>query len=530
MPVNITTTGIAAPGWKGLNLQGAGGLLPPEWCTVATNFVFDNSGRLASRKGWAKQSTTDVGTKIEQVYEYINAAGVGQRVFATADNLYKETGGTTTSIEGAIAVSNGNWKFQNWNDGANQLVLGLNNNSTGSKYIQWDGGGGAAVAVTLTGATPAPSGSDMIVAWGRVWGLDANDTVVKYSKALDHTDFTNTGSGVINLYNVFGEGMDRAVALAQFNGQLVIFGRNNILIYGGASTALLTDWVDPTSSDFTLVDHIQGYGCIARDSIQNTGGDLLFLSAGGVQSLGRLIQERSAPQREETVNVRDTLITDISGQADKTKIRSTYNEEEGFYLLCLPDTTPAKIYCLDMRGSLETGGRRVTIWEDLNPTAFHTSRLDTKTLYMANEVNGTEYYLSTYSGTDDNGSKIALDYESGWLVLNEDPQAAHRYVVPKKLTGVFTTAETNVINFKWAFDFTPVFKTANYTLAGAEGSKYGVAKWAVDTYSGGVSILDSRIGMRGFGEHIKYGFKISTGSTFAASKLELHSKLGRIHG
>ena len=60
-----------------------------------------------------------------------------------------------------------------------------------------------------------------------------------------------------------------------------------LLVYQGAEN-------DPTSN-ISLVEVIDGVGCIARDSIQDIGTDILFLSDTGVRSLGRIIQEKSAP-------------------------------------------------------------------------------------------------------------------------------------------------------------------------------------------------------------------------------------------
>lgn len=544
MPVPIITTGTAAPGFMGLNTQTAGGLLPVEWSTVCSNFVFDSSGRIASRKGWTRQSETDVataaGTGIETIYEYLDVNGSGTRVFTTSEDIYKEAGGSVASIDPSDAnldIDNGRWKFQNWNDGANQLLLGLNNDNTTGQYIQWNGTGNAA-KVTLSVGSVAPDGDDMMVAWGRVWGLHANNTVLKYSVPLDHTDWNNPGSGQIDLYNIFGEGMDTAVAISQFNGQLIIFGKNNILIFGGStdggSVSAEVGYVDPNSPNFQLVDHIQGYGCIARDSIQNTGRDIIFLSSSGVQSLGRLVQERSAPQLEETIHVRDTLIADlvsqISSQGATDNIRSTFNEEEGFYLLLLPDLLTPKVYVVDMRQRAEDGGRRITTWDGLEITTLFTSRTSSKTMYMGAKVAATpdEFYLATYSGTTDDGTDIDLDYETGWLSMPVQ-EAQFRLIIPKSLAGIFTVGQEQIITYKWAFDFSNTFKTASKSLVGGPASLYNIAQYDIDKYTSGQANKASRINMRGFGEHIKYGFSLSTGSTFAASKIDLHLKVGRSH-
>ena len=61
-------------------------------------------------------------------------------------------------------------------------------------------------------------------------------------------------------------------------------------------------------------DVIDGVGCISRDTVQDLGSDILFLSDTGVRSLGRVIQEKSAPMRDISRNVRDQLLNEVSGE------------------------------------------------------------------------------------------------------------------------------------------------------------------------------------------------------------------------
>ena len=82
----------------------------------------------------------------------------------------------------------------------------------------------------------------------------------------------------------------------------------------------------------TLVEHVKGIGCVARDSVQDIGTDLLFLSDTGVRSLQRTIQEKSMPMRDISSNIRNEIAYYISAQTDLNDVDSTYNEKERFYL------------------------------------------------------------------------------------------------------------------------------------------------------------------------------------------------------
>ena len=64
MAQQITPFSIGAPGFYGLNTQDAPVGIDPAFSLEATNCVIDKYGRIGSRKGWTKATTTnaDLGT------------------------------------------------------------------------------------------------------------------------------------------------------------------------------------------------------------------------------------------------------------------------------------------------------------------------------------------------------------------------------------------------------------------------------------------------------------------------------------
>jgi len=73
-------------------------------------------------------------------------------------------------------------------------------------------------------------------------------------------------------------------------------------------------------TSLTLADLITNVGCIARDSIVNTGTDVMFLSDTGVRSIARVIQEKSAPINDISFNIRDDLVRYVTSQGT-TRVR-----------------------------------------------------------------------------------------------------------------------------------------------------------------------------------------------------------------
>ena len=58
MAKNLAPLTISAPGFLGLNTQQAGSILPPGWATKLDNVIYDDVGRIASRKGSQQLNTT----------------------------------------------------------------------------------------------------------------------------------------------------------------------------------------------------------------------------------------------------------------------------------------------------------------------------------------------------------------------------------------------------------------------------------------------------------------------------------------
>ena len=147
--------------------------------------------------------------------------------------------------------------------------------------------------------------------YGRIWcgGVAEAKDVVYYSNLLDGDDWTGGDTGLIDLKKVWGD--DEVVALAPFYGKLVIFGKENIAIYNSPQTV----------SSLALDEVIRGVGCIARDSVQAIGDDLVFLSTTGLRSLARTTEKDKLPLMDLSLNIKDTLIRNI-GQS--TNVKSVY--------------------------------------------------------------------------------------------------------------------------------------------------------------------------------------------------------------
>jgi hypothetical protein len=506
---SLNRISLVAPAFKGLNRQAETSLLGQEWATEATNAVFDTSGRLASRNGWTTVTTTPMsGTPtVEQLHEHLQEDGTSVIISAAGSKLWNGLSAPTDITGTATVTAGNNWQFVNYNgkcigvqQGENPIVRTSGNFSD------------------ITAASGSvPTGNAAVAHSGRVWVADADKQTIKYSALLDETHWL-TGAGSIDMSSVWPGGTDEITALAMFNGAMVVFGKNKIVFFGDGQGSALG--IDP--ANIYVYDTIVGVGCIARDSVQSVeGGDLLFLSSQGVQSLGRLIQEKSNPINNVSANVRDYLMTLIR-TATASQIRSVYSPEESFYLLSIPGIIT---FCFDTSGKMQDGTFRVTEWSGLTPRAM--ARAINGTLYMALN-SGAGGKIGTYSNYLDNGSSYSFNYVSGWLDLGED--YAQYLKILKNVAGLFFVSGTANIALKWGFDFENTFTARPGTLANpGTAAEYGIAEYGIAEYSGGAALRTFGAPATGTGQYLRVGAQATiNGQSVAIQQINMFTKIGRI--
>ena len=358
MVAKLLTTSIAAPGFMGLNTQDSIVSLESGFATVAANCVIDKFGRIGARKGWTRQHTgnVDLGSEsIKAIGELIANDGTSYVIAAGNNKLFKLSGSTLTTLSyggGGVAptITDSNWQMAALNGilylyqaGHDPLIFDPAVSNTTFRRVSEKSG----YVGTVT------HNNCVISAYGRTWSANntSNKTTIQFSDLLSGFVLSTGTAGSLDISEIWPAGADEIVGLAAHNGFLIIFGRRQILIYANAQ--------DPAS--LTIQDAITGVGCLARDTIVTTGSDVIFLSDSGVKSLMRVIQEKSAPLRDLSANVRDDLLAAISVESSVANLKAVHSDKEGFYLLVIP--TAGVVYCFDIRVTLQNGAARATTWD-----------------------------------------------------------------------------------------------------------------------------------------------------------------------
>lgn len=357
-----------------------------------------------------------------------------------------------------------------------------------------------------------PEANAALSAYGRVWVANTanNKTTLYWSDLLDGTDWGAGTAGSLDISGILVYGNDEIIGLGAHNGFLIVFCKQNIIIFGDSDNN--QQYLDPET--LQLVEVISGVGCIARDSIQNTGTDILFLSESGLRSLGRVIQEKSTPMRDLSKNVRDDLVQLLESETN-SKIKSCYSEGNAFYLLAFPTTR--QVYCFDMRAPLEDGSARVTIWNNMDFTFWEAWE---NTVYMAHE-NGLAYY----NGYQDNGESYRMVYFTNYFDLGSASQT--KLLKRLAITVIGATGQDFVV--KSGFDYSDIYNNYPLTVKQATIYEYNVAEYNEAEYSGGNIVDTVRVAGSGSGSVMQLGFEADlNGGALSIQKMDIYVKQGRI--
>ena len=513
----ITTYSISAPGFYGLNTQDSPLDLSSGFASIATNCVIDSFGRIGSRKGFSRvnsASGTLGANNVTVIHELIETNGTLTILFAGNNKLFKLDsanavveltyggGGTAPTITAS------NWQCASLNgityffqSGFDPLIYDPTVSTTTFRRVSEKSGYAGTVPLANVG----------ISAFGRLWVADTttNNVTITFSDLLTGHIWSGGTSGTLDVSRVWPNGADQIVGLSSHNGYLFIFGKRQILIYQNATTP----------STMSLSDSISNIGCLSRDSIATTGTDIVFLSNSGVRSLLRTIQEKSAPLRDLSKNVRNDLMTSVGSEV-LANIKSTYSESNGFYLLTLPVTK--SVYIFDTKSQLPDGSARVTTWDSIEPTSLHSRR-------NGDLLIGKNGFIGKYGTYLDHASTYRLQYFTNYSNLNQTEVTS----IVKKISVVVIGGSNQGFIIKWSYDFSGQFASASLNIPVTSVAEYGTAEYGangspVAFYSSGIQLSTLVAQGSGFGNVVQTGYEVQiNGAPISIQKIEIQTKDGK---
>ena len=540
----LISASLVAPAFLGLNTQDSSVANDPSFALEADNCVIDKNGRIASRKGWSYTTSGSTGVDTKGIHVFTDINGAKTVLSFNGTNFYRGTTTLTELTESDSADTSGdNWQGVTLNDRAYFFMRGKKplyyttdsgDNNYNDGHSQNNAFSEIEASSEYTGSVP--SANTVLSAYGRLWAADTSTekTTVFFSDLLDGRKWGSGTAGSLNIAGIIPNSGDTIVGLGAQNGLFIVFCKHHIIIF--ADNDSFQGHFDVTT--LRLVEVITGIGCIARDSIQNVGDDILFMSSTGLRSLGRTIQEKSQPFTDISKNVRDDIVEEIGELSQDTghvgtykTIKSVYNPAEAFYLIDFQGTNH-QTFVFDTRRKFEDGALRVTRWTGVTHNNYEYDDVARELLFA--ETDG----IAKYTGFQDNGVGYTMLYLTNHFDLGEPTQNK----ILKRASATAVGSSQQSFSIKASFDYSGKFFSFPFTIASVPVSEYGICEYGsnglriptdsqsgVSEYTGGVALDRIQSAAAGTGSVLQIGVEATiNGGSLAIQKLDVYAKQGRI--
>jgi len=224
-----------------------------------------------------------------------------------------------------------------------------------------------------------------------VAGVEDNLSTVFYSKLLDPTDFSGTGSGSITL-------SDQIVGIKSFRQELFIFCRNSIFK------------LQDINGTAVVIPVAKNIGCLSGYSIQEIGGDLIFLAPDGLRTVAGTARIGDVELGTVSKAIQP-LITELANAINTYTISSMVHRDKSQYKLFYTDTTVDESQQRGIVGTLRPNGFEWSETRGIEVTEIGAG---------FNEVGVEEHYHGSTtgyiyihdSGNDFDGTAVLARYET----------------------------------------------------------------------------------------------------------------------
>jgi len=412
--------------------------------TILQNFEPNKEGGYSKIKGYTKFTDTVVpgsgnvlGVKVVNATKAIAA----RKNASNVTEYHTTTGSTWTSLGSASAlgsrVRHAEYNFNNnrtfvFVDGVNYPIT-VDENDTFTEFT--------------SSISPDLEGAEHVVLYKTLLCFSKDNFL--YVSAPDQPTTFSAGS-LAEVYNF----RDQITGLAVFREQLIVFTKNTIQRLVGSSSADITQ--SPITSNI---------GCIDGDTIQEVGGDIMYLSDDGVRLL-------SATDRigDFGLEVPSDIITQ-----DARKFITSSNE---FTSVTLKKKAQYRIFSfIESQQASGAQGLLVTkfssqgasglAWaktKGIKVNAIDNDYTDTVETICFGNTDGYLYQLDTGSSFD--GDDIEAIYESPFMPIS-DPQMRKTFY--KNTLYIDPQGSTNIsVSLKFDFDRRPedgVVQPATQTIS-----------------------------------------------------------------
>jgi len=558
---------FSSPGYFGLNTEESPLNLDPSYALVADNAVVDSNGRIGSRKAFAEYTTafnltysTDPLTTSEDIQCHsIGAYPVGGNVevLVTVSVTQQSAAGAITqqdyflckvnnpssdvfevdeltipSLTDASKLTNAqmvlfNDLFYVFSEGNDPLIY------DGSTVEAMSASSGYFAPEDDTGVLAAKVNGDVAcAAYGRLWvtGVEGDYQNIFYSdllignrwfdgKATVTPGNETSTAGIIDVSEYWPNGQDRIVGLVAHNNFLLVFGRNSLLVYTGVSE-------DPAAiGGLTLSDSINNIGLVSRDAVARIGSDVIFIDDSGLRSLGRTIQEKSAPIGSLSVNIHKDFTSIIDATENKSTISLSYWISENLVVAQFAEKSTA--YVFESRNPAPSGGLKVTRWTNtnFNRALFYESGDNARVLLTGSRNNaGVLEYKEFLEYTNE---PYIFKFETGQLSFGSPANKKFLKKIDYTLASSFVDAQAVA---QWGYNSRLEYSKP-FTVTSTPPALFGQALFGVSLFGGAqINIRRYKANTKGSGENVVIGFRADIkGNSCSIQEINVQTLLGRIN-
>ena len=437
------------------------GISAPGSATILQNFEPDVEGGYTRILGYNKFSSTAV-TGSGLIFGVV-ALSSSEALVARAGNYYYSSGTTWTSKLALLNTSISRIRADSYNfSGTRKFVVvdGVNPPA----YFDY-----ATKTMAYAVGAPADAIGATRVKVFKAHIFFAKGRFLSFTAPYGESDFSvANGAGTINVG-------DDITGLTVFRDQLIVFCLNSIYRVSGS-----------TVSDFTVSPITNNTGCLCGDTVQEVGGDIMYLGPDGIRYL-------SASEREN-----DFGLTRASEKI-QNKILEVTNIECIYSSVTIPGKNQYRLFYYvenvaraNSKGFLATKYSNQTVddiaWADLKGfkvygISKHQDR-DSETILF---VSDDGYVYRMEAGNSLDGQNIEAAFETPYMPIS-DPKVRktiYKHTLYSKPTGVMSV--DCVLKFDYlqrdssppsAFTITSATSPATY---GSISSAYGTSTYGSTT-------------------------------------------------
>ena len=317
-------------------------------------------------------------------------------------------------------------------------------------------------------------------------GVQNNLSTVYYSVYNNASDFTGSGAGSVTI-------SDQIVGIRGFREDLIVFAENSIhkLININDSANIR---IDPIT---------ENVGCLSGYSIQEIGGDLVFLAPDGIRTVAGTARIGDVELGTVSKAIQP-LIVSLARTVDDFTINSLVIREKSQYRLFYTNTGQPNVGQKGIIGTLRPNGFEWSETKGLEVTSVNSNfDKDGIEVYYHGDTNG--YVYTHDSGDDFDGSNIDAmyqtpDYDYGDLGTLKTLHYVKMSIAPE---GDITPT----LRVRYDYDSTSIPQPPDYNLTIDAPSLFGSATFGSSIFGAGEQPL-VRVALQGSGH--SNSFRIST--------------------